>query len=123
MRVFVASDSSDTIEDIIIKLSTVSAPDMVMHHVLMILTLTSTQGRINLNHDNNKCLIISEIIQAITFAVKIVRLKVYMTIAHSITLTLQGHKCASNWTTFELAIYRTIFKLSRSSLAWQYTYT
>ena len=46
---------------------------------------------------------ISETIQAmpIKFAVKLVGLKVYMTIANSMTLTfVQGHKRVSNWTTF-----------------------
>ena len=38
---------------------------------------------------------------AIKFAVKIVRLKFYMTIASPMTLTfIQGHKCVSNVTTF-----------------------
>ena len=48
------------------------------------------------NHENIKCLIISETIQAILikFAVKIVRLKVYMTIASSMILIFtQGHQC------------------------------
>ena len=61
------------------------------------------QDHTDLNHENNKSLIISEIIQAMPtkFAVKIVRLKVYMTIASPMTLTLiEGHKCVSNFTTF-----------------------
>ena len=60
-------------------------PDM-----LLILTLTGIQGHTYLNHDNNKCLIISETIQAmpIKFAVKIVRLKVCMTNSSPMTLTL-----------------------------------
>ena len=47
-----------------------------MHHVLIILTLTFIQGHIDLNHENNKCSIISEIFQAlpIKFFVQIVRL-------------------------------------------------
>ena len=46
------------------------------------------------------------------FAVKIVRLKVKMTISSPMTLTfIQGHKCVSNVITFELAISRTIFRL------------
>ena len=37
----------------------------------------------------------------ITFAVKIVRLMVYMAIDNPMTVTvIQGHKCASNLTTF-----------------------
>ena len=48
----------------------------------------------------------------IKFAVKIVRLKVYMTMASPMTLTIiQGHKCVSNLTTFKLARSRIIFKL------------
>ena len=54
---------------------------MLMHHVLTILSLTFIQGRhTDLNqHENKQCLIISQTIEAmpITFAVKIVRLKVY----------------------------------------------
>ena len=51
---------------------------MVMHHVLIVLTLTVTQ--VHTDHGNNKCSIISEIIQAIPikFAVEIIRLKVYI---------------------------------------------
>ena len=38
---------------------------------------------------------------AITFALQIVRLRVDMTITSPMTLTfIQGHKCASNLTTF-----------------------
>ena len=76
--VSLASDSSETIEVIITKLSMVTASDMVMHHVLIILTLTFIQGRTDLNHENNKCPVISESVQAIpiTFAVNIVQLKV-----------------------------------------------
>ena len=47
--------------------------------------------------------VISETIQTmpIKFAVKIVRLKVYMSIASPMTSTFfQGHKCVSNVTTF-----------------------
>ena len=55
-------------------LAQVTASDMVMHHVLIILTMTFIEGYTDLNHENNKCLIISESIQAmpIKFAVKIV---------------------------------------------------
>ena len=65
---------SQTIDVIIIKLGTVTASDMLTHHMLFILTLTLIQGHTDLNHDNNKCLIISETIQAmpIKCAVKIV---------------------------------------------------
>ena len=81
----------------------VTVSDIRMHRVLIILTLTFIQGHTDQNHENNTCLIISETIQAmpITFAVWIVQLKVYMTIASLLTLTfIQGHKCISNLTTF-----------------------
>ena len=62
-------------------------------YVLIILTLTFIQSHTDLNYENKKCLIISEI----KLAVKIVPLKVYMTIASAMTLaSIQGHKCISN---------------------------
>ena len=73
----------------------VTASDVVMHHMLIILTMTFILGHTDLNHDNNKCLIISKTIQAMPIkrAVMVVWLKVYMTIASLITLTfIQGHK-------------------------------
>ena len=100
-----ASDSSETIQVLITKLGTVTASDMLMHHVLIILTLTFIQGHTDLNHENNKCMIISNIIQAlpITFAAMIVRLKVYMTTSSPITLPfIQGHTCVSNVSTVNL---------------------
>ena len=48
---FLVIDSSETIEAIIIKLGMVTASDMVMHQVLIILTLTFIQGHRDLNHD------------------------------------------------------------------------
>ena len=62
LSVFLASDSSETIEVIIIKFGTVTASDMRMHHMLIILTLTFIPGHTDLilHHKNNKCLIISE---------------------------------------------------------------
>ena len=87
----------------IVKLGTVTVFDMRMHHVLIILILTFIQGHTNHNRKNNKCLIISATIQAMTieFAVKIVRLKVYLTIAGPTTLTFtQGQQRVSNVTTF-----------------------
>ena len=39
----------------IIKLGTVTASDMRMHHVLITLTLTFIQGHTDLSHENNKC--------------------------------------------------------------------
>ena len=71
---------------------------MVMHYVLLTLTVTAIHGHTDLNHDNNKCSIISQT-QAIpiTFAVNIVRLEVYVIFSHSDDLA-QGHKCVSNLT-------------------------
>ena len=76
---------------------------MLKHHVLIVLTLTFIQGHTHLDHENDKCLIISETIQAvpIKFAVKIVRQKVYTSTASLMTLMfIEGHKCISKWTTF-----------------------
>ena len=70
-----ASDSSETVKVVIIKLGTMTTSDMQMHQVLIILTLTFNQGQTNLNHEGNKCSIVSETLQAwmsIKFAVKIV---------------------------------------------------
>ena len=58
--VSLAIDSLETVDVIIVNLCTVTASDMGMHHVLIILTLTFIQGHTDLNHENNKCLIISE---------------------------------------------------------------
>ena len=72
---------------------------MRMRHVLSMVTLAFIQGHTDLNHENIKGLVISKTIQAmtITFGVKIVLLRVYMTIASPMTLTfIQGRKCASN---------------------------
>ena len=60
--VCVTSDSSETIKVIIIKLGTVTASDMLMHHVLIILTLTVIS---HFNHEHKKCSIISETLQGI----------------------------------------------------------
>ena len=49
-----ASDSSETVEGIIVELGSVTAADMRMHHVIIILTLTFIQGHTDLNHENNK---------------------------------------------------------------------
>ena len=48
-------------EAVIIKHFKVTASDMRMHHMLIILTLIFIQSRTDLNIENNKCLIISEI--------------------------------------------------------------
>ena len=50
-----ANDSSETSDAITIKLGTVTASDMIMLHVLIILTMTFIQGHTGLNHENNKC--------------------------------------------------------------------
>ena len=60
-----ASYSSEDVDVIIVNLDTVTASDMGTHHMLIILTLTFIQGQTDLNHENNKCLIISETVQAI----------------------------------------------------------
>ena len=77
LRKFWFRRDSEAIEVIIIKLGAKTASDMLMHHVVIILTVTSIQGHTDLNHEINKCFIISETVQAIpiTFAMKIVRLK------------------------------------------------
>ena len=71
-----ANDSSEIIKVTIMKLGTVTPSDIIMHHVLIILTLTFIQGHTDLNHENEKCSIISETVQQmlIKSAVKIVRL-------------------------------------------------
>ena len=78
--VSLASDSSETIEVIIINLGTVTASEMQMHYVLIIVTLTFIQDHTYRKHENNKCSIISQTVQAISiaFSVKLVRLKVYI---------------------------------------------
>ena len=50
----------ETVKGIIIKLGSETASDKGMHDVLIVLTLTFTQGHTYLNHENNKCSIISE---------------------------------------------------------------
>ena len=47
------SDFSETVEVIIVKRSTMTTPDMGMHHVLIILTLTFIQGHTDLKHEDN----------------------------------------------------------------------
>ena len=62
MCLYLASDSSETIEVIIVKLGTVrTSSNVKMHHVLIIITFTFIQGRqADFNHENNQCSIISE---------------------------------------------------------------
>ena len=100
MCLSLAIDSSATIEVIIITLGTVTDSDTRMYHMLNILTFI--QGHTDLNHESEKkCLTVSETFQAmpIKFALKIVRLKVYIIIASPMILTItQGYKCVSNLT-------------------------
>ena len=74
-----AKDFSETIIEIIKKLGTVTASDTRMHHVLIISAATFIEGHKDVNHENNKCSIISESFKQCPskFAVKVVRLKVY----------------------------------------------
>ena len=71
--VSVASHISEVSEAITIKFDMVTASITRMHYMLIILTLTIIQGYRHLNHENNKCLIISETVQAmpIKFAMNI----------------------------------------------------
>ena len=104
-------------EVIIIKLGMVTASDMLMHHVLIILTLTFIQGHTDLyvNHEKNKCLIISEIVQAVHITVKIVRPKVCISIASPMTVCMQV--CLGLDYFLTCNIYQKIFKLLHSNLA------
>ena len=83
--VSLASDSLKTIKVIIIKLSMLTAWDMTMHYMLIILTLAFTQGHTDLNRENDKCSITSETVQEmpIKFAVKIGKRKVYIICSQS----------------------------------------
>ena len=87
-----ASGSSETVKVIIIKLGTVKASYMRLHHVLIILTLTFIQGHTDLNHENDKCSIISETVQAMPSkcAMKLVRLAVYTILSQSDDLALHS---------------------------------
>ena len=122
-----ASDFSETIEVIIIKLGTVTTSDTRMHDgLIIILTLTFIQGHTYLNHENDQCSIISETVQAIpiNFVVKILRLKVvYIINRFSVRspcsslsgsqLRLKLDKC---FTCTIIAMYRTVFRLWNSNL-------
>ena len=85
MCLSLASDFSESIEVIIIKFGTVTASDMIMYHVLVILTLNFIQGHTALNREHNTCSIISENVQTIpiTLAVMIVQLRVYIIFSQS----------------------------------------
>ena len=78
--VSLASDSSEIIEVIIITLGTVTASDMLMHHNANASRVNYSFKVAHLNQEYDASLIISETIQAMPtrFAVKIVRLKVYI---------------------------------------------
>ena len=92
-EVTLESDSSETVEVIIVKLDTVTASEMRMHQVLIILTVIFIQGHTYLNYSSN----------AHQVAVKIVTKGLYMTIESPMTLTfIQGRKCVSNLTTIWL---------------------
>ena len=85
-----------------IKLGTVTASDMLMQHMLIILILTFIQGHTDLNHGNNKCLIIIYAMP-IRFAVEKVQLKVYNNHSSLMTLTfVQSHECVSNFLTYNI---------------------
>ena len=90
---------------------------MRMLPVVIILTLSFIKGHTDLNHENNKCLIILQTVQAMPmkFDIKIVRLKIFIIVASSVNLTFaQGHSCLKLYqflTCSLLVIYRTIFKL------------
>ena len=94
---------------IIIKIGTVTISDMGMHNLLtiiIILTLTFIQGRTYLNNVTVNIRLFQKRFQAmpIKFALKIVRLKVYILIlASPMALTFpQGHNCVSNFTNLNL---------------------
>ena len=98
---------------------------------LIILTLTIIQGHtyFNFNHENNKCSIISETVKAmlIKFAVKIVRLRVYIFFSQSDDLNLHWSsqlllKLDKLFTCNIIVILRTIFKPWHSNLAWRQTF-
>ena len=71
MCVPLASNSLETIK-VLVKLDMVNTSEMRMCHVFIILTLAFIQGHTDLNHENNKCSINTETVQAmpIKFAVK-----------------------------------------------------
>ena len=82
-------------------------------------------GGERVNHENNKCLIISEAVQvlSIKFVVKIGWLKVYIISYFFSPMSLlfsQGHNCVSNMTILLtctiIAISQTVFKLWHSNL-------
>ena len=122
--VCLAGDSSETVQVNIVKLKldTVTASGMRMHHVLIILTLTFIQGHTDQNHENNNFDYFKKICKQWPSIVKRVWLSIYMTIGSTITLAfIQGHKCISNLTTFNLEYLRQYyFKLFiHSNFVWR----
>ena len=65
-----ASQILENIEAIAIKFDTMTASVMKMYYISIILTLTFTQGHTRLNHENNKCSIISNTAQAMPIKFK-----------------------------------------------------
>ena len=95
-----------------------------MHNVLIMLALTFIQGHTDLNHEHNKCSIISETVQAmpIAFDVKIVRLKVYTIVSQFDDLALDSRsrlrlKHDQCLTCTIISMSQTVFKLWHSTLA------
>ena len=76
---------SEIVEVIIVKLDTVTASDVRMHHVLIVLTSPSSKVT-QIEIMREKSLIISKTIQAtpIKFTVKTVRVKVCVTICQPV---------------------------------------
>ena len=83
--------------DIMVKLGTVTALVMRMHHIL---TLTFKVTQVEIMKETH-VYVRNYSAVPIKFAGKIVRLNAYITIASPMTLTfIQGRKCISNLTTF-----------------------
>ena len=94
MCVSLANDSSETVVVIIVTVSDHGHASVRVNYIDLDL-----QGHTNRNHEYT--LTISETLQAmpIKFAVKIVRLKVYLIFLSPMTLpVIQGHSCVSNVT-------------------------
>ena len=99
-----ASDSSETVEVIIVSLGRLTASEMKMHDVLIILILIFIQGHTDLNH---RIIINVWLCQMLfnqcpsRFLWRCSDWRVCATIISPVTLTfIQGHKCVSNLTTF-----------------------
>ena len=90
LYLYVASHILETSEAMAIKFETATASVARIQHVLIILTLTFIQGHTDLDHEINKCSIISETVQAmpIMFAVKIGRFQVCIFFSQSDDLNL-----------------------------------